>query len=331
MGSMTEADLEAIVRFHGHLCPGLATGMRVAQVALRELGPRAADEELVAVVESDNCAVDAIQFLVGATFGKGNLIHLDHGQNVFTFARRSDGRAVRVSARPHAGRRPSLEQQALVERARAQPEDAQTQAAMAALWRQRALDVLAMDEAELLDVERLDRFPIPDRASVHPSVRCDRCGRLTMATRIERVGERNLCRACLAMEADERVLSLRPIGVVRNELHAGQAPSLAQSESSRIEVYPKYAAGLEGIASCEQLDLLFWFDRAAGDAPLVQHPRGDANRLARGVFSLRSPSRPNPIGLSVVQLLGVEGNAVHVAGLDAWDGTPVLDIKPHGM
>ena len=84
------------------MCPGLAMGIRAAEVALEEIGPHSADEEVAAVVETDMCAVDAIQFLTGCTFGKGNLVHRDHGKSAFTFQRRSDGRAVRVSALPRA-------------------------------------------------------------------------------------------------------------------------------------------------------------------------------------------------------------------------------------
>ena len=74
--------------------------MRAAQIALRELGGRAQDEELVAIVECDNCAVDAIQELTGCTFGKGNLIYRDLGKTAFTFIRRSDGKAIRVASKP---------------------------------------------------------------------------------------------------------------------------------------------------------------------------------------------------------------------------------------
>ena len=65
--------------FHGHWCPGLAIGIRAAEWALKELG-KAPDEEIVAVVETDMCGVDAIQSLTGCTFGKGNLIHKDYGK-----------------------------------------------------------------------------------------------------------------------------------------------------------------------------------------------------------------------------------------------------------
>jgi len=63
--------------------------------------------------------------------------------------------------------------------------------------------------------------------------------------------------------------------------------------------------------------------------PLLQHPRGETDRPARGVFTIRSPHRPNPIGVTAVKVLEVREGELVVEGLDAWDGTPVLDIKPH--
>ena len=84
-------------------------GIRAAEVALDEIGPPAEDEEVVAVVETDMCGVDAIQFLLGCTFGKGNLIHRDYGKNAYTVFRRSDGKAVRISERPGTRRPPEPE------------------------------------------------------------------------------------------------------------------------------------------------------------------------------------------------------------------------------
>ena len=87
----SDPDLRDVIQFHGHLCPGLALGYRVAKAALRELKTdRPHDEELVAVVENDSCAVDAIQFVTGCTFGKGNLVFRDHGKHVYTFFNRKD-------------------------------------------------------------------------------------------------------------------------------------------------------------------------------------------------------------------------------------------------
>ncbi|MBI5248595.1 MAG: formylmethanofuran dehydrogenase [Desulfomonile tiedjei] len=97
IGSLPE-DFQKCVEFHRHLCPGLAIGYAVAKAALKALDLQASsDEEIVAVVENDSCAVDAIQALVGCTFGKGNLVFRDWGKQVFTFFDRSSGRGVRVS------------------------------------------------------------------------------------------------------------------------------------------------------------------------------------------------------------------------------------------
>ena len=85
------------------MCPGLAMGTRAAEIALEQIGKQASDEEVVAVVESDLCAVDAIQFLTGCTFGKGNLIHRASWENAFTFVRRSNNKTIRILTKPDAG------------------------------------------------------------------------------------------------------------------------------------------------------------------------------------------------------------------------------------
>ena len=90
-----DATFDDAVAFHGHACPGLAIGYRVARAAMARLeSDRPADEELVAVVQNDSCAVDAVQLVCGCTFGKGNLVFLDHGKHAYTFHCRSKiGRA----------------------------------------------------------------------------------------------------------------------------------------------------------------------------------------------------------------------------------------------
>jgi formylmethanofuran dehydrogenase subunit E len=88
---------DEIVDFHGHACPGLAFGYRVALLALKELGERAEDEELVAIVENNSCAVDAVQMATGCTFGKGNLIFRDYGKQAYTFIKRPSGEGIRIS------------------------------------------------------------------------------------------------------------------------------------------------------------------------------------------------------------------------------------------
>ena len=95
---------------------------------------------------------------------------------------------------------------------------------------------------------------------------------------------------------------------------------------ARIELDPRYETGLSGIERCSHLIVLYWLDLSRRDL-VLQAPR-HADR-PRGVFSLRSPVRPNPIGLAVVELVSVDGCTLVVRHLDCRDGTPLLDIKPY--
>jgi tRNA-Thr(GGU) m(6)t(6)A37 methyltransferase TsaA len=93
-----------------------------------------------------------------------------------------------------------------------------------------------------------------------------------------------------------------------------------------IEVDPRWQEALLGIETCSHLVVLYWMNRARRDL-VVQLPRHSQKK--RGTFALRSPARPNPIALSVVRFLGVEGTRISVVGLDCLDNTPLLDIKPY--
>ncbi len=319
--------LRALIAFHGHFCPGLATGVRVAEAALAALGPRAQDEELVAVVETNNCAVDALQFLVGCTYGKGNLIHLDRGRNVFTVARRSDGRAVRLTVKPGVGRELSDEQQRLIARVRSGEATDGERAAYQALWEARGRAVLDAPLDELLAIEELAVYALPGAAVIEPSQQCDGCGALVMASRLTAWRGGRYCAACL-QEGDRAPLAVTAIGIVENELEPDTAPPRVRSPRSRLVVYPEFRQGLEGLAPGQQAQVLFYFHGASGQAPLLQHPRGDASVAKRGVFALRSPHRPSPVGLTTVEILERAPDSLVVSGLDAWNGSPVIDIKP---
>ena len=182
------------MRFHGHMCPGLAMGIRAAEVALREVGSHSSDEEVVALTETDMCGVDAIQYLTGCTFGKGNLIHLDYGKNAYTFVRRSDGKAVRVSALPGAFDR-SPEHNELSAKVREGSAAEEEQARYKELRANRTEAILQAPEEELYAVEEV-AAEIPPKARIRNSVTCTGCGEPTMETRVQRLEGQELCPAC---------------------------------------------------------------------------------------------------------------------------------------
>ncbi|MGH9183510.1 MAG: FmdE family protein [Acidimicrobiales bacterium] len=190
-----QSTLEGVVRFHGHMCRGLAMGIRAAEVALAEIGPHSADEEVVAIVETDMCGVDAVQFLTGCTFGKGNLVHRDHGKNAYTFVRRSDGRAVRVSTRPGAWGAREPEWEALFARVRAGMATPEERQRFWAQQQERSEHLLSVPVEDLYAVEEV-AVEVPPRARVDPSVGCATCQEPTTETRIRRLGGRDLCLPC---------------------------------------------------------------------------------------------------------------------------------------
>jgi len=118
----------------------------------------------------------------------------------------------------------------------------------------------------------------------------------------------------------------RPIGYVENAFDEPVAPEVLLAAESRIVLDPSLAEGLAGIQPGQRLMVVFHFHRSGG-YELQQHPRGDPSRPRRGVFALRSPRRPNPIGVTVAEVLAVRGHILTVRGLDAINGTPVLDLK----
>lgn len=164
-------DLDRAVKFHGHYCGGLVLGYRAAKAGMERLGARRADdEEVIAIVENDSCAVDAVQVLTGCTFGKGNLFFHDYGKHVYTFALRPSGRAVRVSRKP--GRHLSLDQ------------------------------MLSAPVDDLFWIEGTT-IKLPSPAAIRESVVCERCGEPAMATRTRQRAGKRLCIPCARRGAAE--------------------------------------------------------------------------------------------------------------------------------
>jgi tRNA-Thr(GGU) m(6)t(6)A37 methyltransferase TsaA len=123
---------------------------------------------------------------------------------------------------------------------------------------------------------------------------------------------------------------IRPIGQVESSLiSTADAPRQGDEGAPEADLILDRAvqAGLDGIAVGNEIIVLTWLHEADRGV-LKVHPRGDLSRPEQGVFSTRASSRPNPIGLHRVRVLGIDGVRVHVSDLEAIDGTPIVDIKP---
>jgi tRNA-Thr(GGU) m(6)t(6)A37 methyltransferase TsaA len=129
------------------------------------------------------------------------------------------------------------------------------------------------------------------------------------------------------MPSQEKIV-LKPIGFVRTEAVGDEVKD--KDRISQIVVNRELAEALEGIAEFSHLFVLFWLHEVTSEErkTLKVHPRGREDLPLLGVFATRTKLRPNPIGLTLVELLKVEGNVLTVRGLDAFDETPVLDLKP---
>jgi tRNA-Thr(GGU) m(6)t(6)A37 methyltransferase TsaA len=125
-------------------------------------------------------------------------------------------------------------------------------------------------------------------------------------------------------------MELRMIGTVRSPLKDRETAPKQGDEGAPeavLKISSQFAQGLNGIGEGDEILVLTWLHQTDRDVISV-HPRGDVTRSETGVFATRSPDRPNPIGLHRVRVVAVEGDALRVEGLEALDGTPVLDLKP---
>jgi L-fuculose-phosphate aldolase len=131
--------------------------------------------------------------------------------------------------------------------------------------------------------------------------------------------------------ADTTTHEVFPIGWVRSSLkRRADAPKQGYegAPDARIQVEARFHPGLDRLTPGQDLLILTWLHQSRRDV-LAVHPRRDLTKPLHGVFATRSPDRPNPIGVHRVRLLGIEaGGVLHVAPLEAIDGTPVVDIKP---
>jgi formylmethanofuran dehydrogenase subunit E len=183
-----------VVDFHGHSCPGLALGYRVSLRALREMKTRSADEEIVAVVENNSCAVDAVQVMTGCSFGKGNLIFHDYGKQVYTFIMRPSGRYIRISVdwkRPAEGRREKelWERYMKGDRSTKVVEFVHNRKAV------KIRHILEAQEKDLMEVKK-GRAVLPPEAELYRSIDCAACGEKVAEPKVRMRNGKMLCIPC---------------------------------------------------------------------------------------------------------------------------------------
>ena len=103
-------------------------------------------------------------------------------------------------------------------------------------------------------------------------------------------------------------------------------------EQAKVRIFPEYCIGLKGIEAFSHVIILYWMhqrDNEESRQTLLVYPRKHAAKIQTGVFACRSPSRPNPIGLSIVELIKTDKCVLTLKGLDAFEGSPIIDIKPY--
>ncbi|RZB34677.1 MAG: formylmethanofuran dehydrogenase subunit E [Desulfobacteraceae bacterium Eth-SRB1] len=176
-------ELKQCIAFHGHLCPGLVYGYLVSQQAINILNlKRSKDEEVVAVCENDSCAVDALQVLLGATRGKGNLIINNYGKNAYTIFSRSTKRAYRFSRKQYYLYNGKHDQ----EFARLEAAVSSGTATKQQQKRQKLLkasDLLSKPFDKVFSTEEVE-FSMPPYAPLARSEACSTCGEMTMSTKM---------------------------------------------------------------------------------------------------------------------------------------------------
>ena len=163
--------MEKAVRFHGHICPGLAIGVLAAKYVLEQGYDFSPNEELVAVVENDNCSIDALQVLLGTTFGKGNLVHQDYGKNNYYFYNRRTEKSVKLA----------LKSGKFGDKKQSRDEKIQF------LLNSKPEDIFNIYEIE---------FNPPGLAQIEESIPCEICGELVMNSRVMTYNDSEMCISC---------------------------------------------------------------------------------------------------------------------------------------
>ncbi|CAN2041954.1 formylmethanofuran dehydrogenase subunit E [Candidatus Magnetomoraceae bacterium gMMP-15] len=195
---LSTEDFKKCLDFHGHLCPGLSLGYKAAKAGMEWLKEnRSEDEEIIAIVESDACYVDAIQVLTGCTFGKGNFIYKDYGKLVLTLLSRKSGNGVRVAIKPGAFS-PDKEHFKLIQKVTKGLNNETEYKRFQELHYKRSCNVLEMQTEELFNIKPVN-MKLPEKAKIEPSEACCRCGEPTMGSKLEKINDQLVCRDCISV------------------------------------------------------------------------------------------------------------------------------------
>jgi len=186
---------EKAVEFHGHVCPGLAIGYRVAEIALTALKEkRADDEEIVAIVENDACSIDAIMVMTGCTLGKGNLIFKDSGKQVYIFGCRNSDKAIRISV-DGENLQSNPEMRELFQKVIAGSATPAERAECERLREQKMDEILNMPAEKFATIKEVD-YQLPGKARLFSSLKCASCGEYAMEPRTRNQNGKVVCLDC---------------------------------------------------------------------------------------------------------------------------------------
>lgn len=188
--------LERAIEFHGHICPGLLMGVRVAEFAQKFLDvDQDQDEELLAVLYHNSCGADAIQAILGCTFGKGNLIFKDYGKQVYTIASREKNRAVRISHKLGSRSGPKNDRyRELAGMEVLTPDEAEELEDLRAFMFE---DIMTRPFESMFEYREVP-FEAPAKAKIYPSVKCEVCGEGVMEPRAVKTETGWICMECMA-------------------------------------------------------------------------------------------------------------------------------------
>lgn len=186
--------IDKTIEFHGHNCPGLSIGIRASELAMSVLKCKKGDNILV-LTETDMCAVDAIQFLTGCTFGKGNLVHRDYGKIAFSFFDLQGNRAVRLTVKPGCFGPEREEMRSLMKKSRTEDLSAEDNNRLIQLRKDQIRDIMSRDISEMFNVQEIEQKP-PRSARVMDSHECSGCSEMTMESRVRMYDGQYFCIPC---------------------------------------------------------------------------------------------------------------------------------------